>query len=177
MKKLAITLSTAMLLSTLSTYASTNVPVVPVGCPTKSPCQQEQPCNPCETDGYPAPVFNSCTELQEWKTKFFAKRCDIYSKLGLSQEQRIQAKTIDERFFDDIAPLKICCKTEKEKLKQLECQKCSWSAKREQKEKIKDLKAEIKDKKKQHKECFEKILNDCQKKQYKKLTKNKGCDC
>ena len=44
-----------------------------------------------------------------------------------------------------------------------------------QKEKIKDLKAEIKDKKKQHKKCFEKLLNDCQRKNYKEITKNKCC--
>ena len=66
---------------------------------------------------------------------------------------------------------------EKAKLNEMKCQKCSWSAKREQKEKIKDLKSEIKDKKKQHEKCFLELLNQCQKDTYKKLDKNKGCGC
>lgn len=192
-KKLAITLSAAMLCSVLSVCAEPSS-VVPVGCPLKSqpcqtsPCEDKTPCN-CGKPDCPkccdtAPVFNSCAEIQEWKTKYFAKRCEIYTKLGLSQEQRVKAKMVDEKFFDEIAPLKMCCKQEKAKLKEMECKKCSWSEKKEQKEKIRDLKSEIKDKKKQHNECFEKLLTQCQKEEYKKLKKDKcskhhepKCDC
>ncbi len=188
-KKLAITLSAAMMCSIMSTYAAPMSSTIPVGCPLQqsAPCQNttqcedQTPCN-CGKPDCPkccekAPVFNSCEEIQEWKTKYFEKRCEIYTKLGLSQEQRVKAKTVDEKFFDEIAPLKMCCKQEKAKLEEMKCKKCSWKSKREQKQKIKDLKSEIKDKKKQHKECFEKLLNQCQKDAYKKLSKHKGCGC
>lgn len=196
MKKLAITFSvtaaicSAMLMNTNSAQA-----YIPLGeLLASAPCPIEQPCNQtkalmakCPKDNYPKAecpkkecetpqVFDSCAEIQDWKIKYFEKRCKVYTQLGLSQEQRVQAKTIDERFFDEIAPLKICCKQEKAKLKDMECKKCSWCEKREQKQKIKDLKSEIKDKKKQHQKCFEKILNDCQKQTYKKI-KDKDCGC
>lgn len=204
MKKLAITLSAAMLCSVMSVCAAPTSPVTPVNCPVKaSPCPlkpQSEPCakpceakvkpcdscakTECEPKCEPAPVFNTCEEIQEWKIKYFEKRCDIYSKLGLSQEQRVKAKCVDEKWFDEIAPLKMCCKQEKAKLKEMECKKCSRKDIRAQKEKIKDLKAEIKDKKKQHKECFTALLSQCQKDQYKTLSKEKckkhdsdKCDC
>ena len=198
MKKLAIAFSlTTAMCATMGAYTEAIPSYMPVGnilisstttveelitdknellanCPQKDDCKKDD-CEKkeCET----APVFNSCTEIQDWKIKFFEKRCKIYNQLGLSQEQRVQAKTIDERFFDEIAPLKMCCKQEKAKLKEMECKKCKWCERKEQKEKINDLKSEIKDKKKQHKECFEKILNDCQKNQYKKIAKDKNCGC
>lgn len=194
MKKFAITLSTAAVIcSAMSVYAeplsmhspiearpttaieqtTTNNNELLAECPTKD-CDKKNECKKeCETP----PVFDSCTEIQDWKIKFAEKRCKVYTQLGLTQEQRVKAKTIDEKFFDEIAPLKMCCKQAKAKLKELECQKCSTCEKRELKEKIKDLKSEIKDKKKQHRECFEKILNDCQKAQYKKLAKDKKCGC
>ncbi len=197
MKKLAITLTAAMVCSVMSVCAQTNVPVA---CPVKSsPCQVKQPCNcnPCEKpeckDGCTpkcdcgcntAPVFNSCEELQAWKTKYFEKRCTIYTRLALTQEQRVKAKCIDEKFFDEIAPLKMCLKQEKAKLKQMKCDKKCTNDIKAQKEKIKDLKSEIKDKKKQHDKCFEEILNNCQKDSYKKMKKEKckehnkpKCEC
>lgn len=202
MKKTAITLAAAMVCSVMSVSAAVSsgsalspVPVVPVACPVSSPCAQpEQPCvqpqmpcaenQPCPTCGKTdctcdsAPVFNSCEEIQAWKLKFCEKRAQIYTKLCLSQEQRVKAKCIDDKFFDEIAPLKMCCKQEKAKLKEMECQKCSWSSKRAQKEKIKDLKSEIKDKKNEHKKCFMEILSQCQKDKYKELTKGKDkCGC
>lgn len=197
MKKTAITLCAAMLCSILSVHAapvpssSTSIPspsqasIVPIVCPSSSPCAQtcEEKKDPCPTCGKTdcscgsAPVFNSCEELQAWKTKYFEKRCEIYTKLGLSQEQRVKGKCIDEKFFDEIAPLKICCKQEKAKLEKMKCEKCSWSAKREQRQKIRDLKSEIKDKQKDHKKCFMEILNQCQKDEYKKLTKGDKCKC
>ena len=197
MKKTAITLCAAMLCSILSAQAapvpssSTSIPspsqasIVPIVCPSSSPCAQtcEEKKDPCPTCGKTdcscgsAPVFNSCEELQAWKTKYFEKRCEIYTKLGLSQEQRVKGKCIDEKFFDEIAPLKMCCKQEKAKLEKMKCEKCSWSAKREQRQKIRDLKSEIKDKQKDHKKCFMEILNRCQKDEYKKLTKCDKCKC
>lgn len=197
MKKTAITLCAAMLCSILSAQAapvpssSTSIPspsqasIVPIVCPSSSPCAQtcEEKKDPCPTCGKTdcncgsAPVFNSCEELQAWKTKYFEKRCEIYTKLGLSQEQRVKGKCIDEKFFDEIAPLKMCCKQEKAKLEKMKCEKCSWSAKREQRQKIRDLKSEIKDKQKDHKKCFMEILNRCQKDEYKKLTKGDKCKC
>ena len=188
MKKLAITLSAAMLCSVLSVCAAPTETTTPVNCcpqqttQCQAPCATQQPCTcgkpECPNCAGQAPVFNSCEEIQEWKIKYFEKRCELYTKLGLSQEQRVKARTVDEKFFDEIAPLKVCCKQEKAKLKDMECKKCSWKEKREQKQKIKDLKSEIKDKKKQHRECFEKLLNQCQKDTYKELSKkHKGCDC
>lgn len=200
MKKTAITLCAAMMCSIMSVSAaqtSTSIPspsqasIVPVVCPAASPCgqsctKQPAPCceekkEPCPTCGKTdctcgsAPVFNSCEEIQAWKTKYFEKRCEIYKKLGLNQEQRVKGRCIDEKFFDEIAPLKMCCKQEKAKLEKMKCEKCSWSAKREQRQKIRDLKSEIKDKKKDHKKCFMEILNQCQKDEYKRLTKHDKC--
>ncbi len=188
MKKLAITLSAAMICSIATISATKAESLVPVGCPVQNaPCQSvetcptQQKCNcgkpECPKCNDAAPVFNSCEEIQEWKTKYFEKRCEIYTKLGLSQEQRVKARNVDEKFFDEIAPLKMCCKQTKAKLKELECQKCAKSEKKALKEKIKDLKSEIKDKKKQHKECFMQLLNSCQKTTYKKIAKNKKCGC
>ena len=134
------------------------------------------PCTDTKTDkccNEPS-VFNACDELKNQKIRFFEQRCEIYKQLNLTQEQRIKAKTIDEKFFDDIAPLKLCYNQEKAKLKDMQCKKNCRNDIKCQKEKIKDLKAEIKDKKKQHKKCFEKLLNDCQRKNYKKITKNKA---
>lgn len=78
----------------------------------------------------------------------------------------------------------MCCKQEKMKLKEMECKKCKWKVKHEQKQKIKDLKSEIKEKKKEHKECFMQILTSCQKDKYKELMKDKckkhkkaKCEC
>lgn len=182
--KAAITLAAAMLCSVMSVCAAPSS-FVPVGCPVKQPCPVENPCNPCEKPKCEtAPVFNACEEIQEWKVKYCQKRACIYDKLNLTQEQRVKAKCIDDKFFDEIAPLKVCCKQEKAKLKEMECQKCSWSEKRAQKEKINDLKSEIKDKKKQHNECFKEILNKCQKEEYDKMMKDSckkhkepKCDC
>ena len=191
-KKALITLTAAILCSTMSVYAQetvSSVPVVPVACPVQgAPCEKHQPCNcgkpECPNCNQAAPVFNSCEEIQKWKLKFFEIRGCLYDKLCLTQEQRVKAKCIDEKFFDEIAPLKMCCKQEKAKLEDMKCKKCSWSDKREQKQKIKDLKEEIKDKKKQHKECFMQILTCAQKDKYKALMKNKckkhkkpKCEC
>lgn len=189
MKKLAITLSAAMLCSVMSVCAAPSDSFIPVGCPLKTPCSVEKPCDSCAKPECPkvcdpAPVFNACEEIQEWKIKFCEKRVCLYDKLNLNQEQRVKAKCIDDKWFDEIAPLKMCCKQEKAKLKEMECKKCKWSEIREQKNKIKDLKSEIKDKKKQHKECFMAILNKCQQDKYKELMKDKckkhkesKCDC
>lgn len=194
MKKTAITFSLAMMCSIMSVNAAvvpeqdySGVFIVPITtsatpCFQKQvPCSAKEPCSKCgKTDCNCAsvPVFNSCEEVQAWKIKFCEKRTQLYSKLCLTQEQRVKAKCIDDKFFDEIAPLKICCKQEKEKLKEMKCKKCSWSEKRAQKEKIKDLKSEIKDKKKEHKKCFTEILTQCQKEKYKELAKDKDkCGC
>ena len=68
-------------------------------------------------------IFNACDELKNHKIRFFEQRCEIYKQLNLTQEQRIKAKTIDEKFFDDIAPLKLCYNQEKTKLKDMQCKK------------------------------------------------------
>ena len=203
MKKTAITLCAAMMCTIMSASAaptpSMSIPspsvasIVPVTCPASSPCatpceQKKEPCcekkkEPCPTCGKTdcncnsTPVFNSCEEIQAWKTKYFEQRCEIYTNLGLTQEQRVKGKCIDEKFFDEIAPLKMCCKQEKAKLEKMKCQKCSWRSKHEQRQKIRDLKSEIKDKQKDHQKCFMQILNQCQKDKYKKLTKKDKCDC
>lgn len=196
MKKTAITLCAAMLCTATASFAVPTPPmasipspsqasVIPIVCPASSPCNQtcEEKKDPCPTCGKTdcncgsAPVFDSCEELQNRKTKYFEKRCEIYTKLGLSQEQRVKGKCIDEKFFDEIAPLKMCCKQEKAKLEKMKCEKCSWRAKHEQKQKIKDIKSEIKDKQKDHKKCFMELLNQCQKDKYKKLTKGDKCGC
>ena len=186
--KTAVTLAAAMVWSVMSVCAGP-VTVVPVACPIQpAPCAAQQPCNcgkpECPNCEAKAPVFNSCEEIQDWKIKFCEKRACLYDKLCLTQEQRVKAKCIDDKFFDEVAPLKLCCKEEKAKLKDMECKKCSWKDKREQKQKIKDLKSEIKDKKKQHKECFTQILTSCQKDKYKELMKDKckkhkkpKCEC
>lgn len=184
--KTTVTLVAAMVCSVMTVCAAPTS-FVPVGCPVKQPCCTEKPCescNPCDSCEKPkceaAPVFESCEEVQNWKNKFFEKRCELYTKLGLSQEQRVKAKCVDEKYFDEYAALKICCKQEKAKLKDMECKKCSWHDRHEQKQKIKDIKCEMKDKKRQHKECFMDLLSCCQKSQYKKLTKEKckcACDC
>lgn len=186
MKKLAITLSAAMLCSVMSVCAAPSS-VIPVGCPLKAePCKTEKPCDPCvkpePCDN--APVFNACEEIQQWKLKYCEKRVCIYNKLKLTQEERVKAKCIDDKYFDEIAALKMCCKKESAKLKEMKCKKCSWKEKHEQKQKVKDLKNDIKDKKKEHNECFMKILNKCQKDEYKKLMDEKckkhgepKCDC
>lgn len=199
MKKLAITLTAAMVCSVMSVCAEPNS-IVPTACPiSQSNCQSQQSCgcNPCEKqeckkecdpkcecNSNSAPVFNSCEEIQAWKTKYFEKRCNIYTNLGLSQEQRVKAKCLDEKFFDEIAPLKMCLKQEEAKLKDMKCKKCCKADIKCQKEKIKDLKSEIKDKKKQHEKCFEELLNSCQTTTYKKLKKEKckehkkpKCEC
>ena len=188
-KKMIFTLTAVVLCSVMNVYAQEQTYVVPVTCSVQgAPCEKQQPCNcgkpECPNCNQSAPVFNSCEEIQKWKLKFFEKRACLYDKLCLTQEQRVKAKCIDEKFFDEIAPLKMCCKQEKAKLEDMKCKKCSWSAKREQKQKIKDLKSEIKDKKKQHKECFMQILTCAQKDKYKALTKDKckkhkkpKCEC
>lgn len=193
MKKLAITLSAAMLCSVMSVCAAPSS-VIPTSCPVKSStCPLQKPCNTCEKPECkndcapkcdPAPVFNTCEEIQCWKTKYFEKRCKTYTELGLTQEQRVKARCVDEKFFDEIAPLKMCLKQEKAKLKEMKCKKCCKEDIKAQKEKVKDLKAEIKDKKKQHEKCFEELLNSCQKTSYNKMKKDKckehkepKCDC
>ena len=187
-QKMTFALVAAMLCSVMSVCAEPSS-VVPVTCPVQgAPCAKQQPCNcgkpECPNCNQSAPVFNSCEEIQKWKLKFCEKRACLYDKLCLTQEQRVKAKFIDEKFFDEIAPLKMCCKQEKAKLEEMKCQKCSWSAKREQKQKIKDLKSEIKDKKKQHKECFMQLLTCEQQEKYKALKKDKckkhkkpKCEC
>lgn len=179
MKKLAITLCSAIFLSGLCAHSQDFVvPIKPVGCQIKnSPCEPaEKPACPQNCDK--TPVFNSCEEIQQWKTKYCEKRSQLYTKLNLSQEQRVKAKIVDEKFFDEIAPLKMCCKTEKAKYNEMKCKKCKWSEKRAQKEKINDLKDEIKVKKKEHVKCFEEILTSCQKSEYKKLKKcDLKCKC
>ena len=188
-KKMAFTAAAVAMMCTLTNLCTEAMPVIPVGCPVQgAPCAKQQPCNcgkpECPRCNESAPVFNSCEEVQDWKLKFFEKRACLYDKLCLTQEQRVKAKCIDEKFFDEIAPLKMCCKQEKAKLEDMKCKKCSWSAKREQKQKIKDLKSEIKDKKKQHKECFMQILTCAQQDKYKALLKDKckkhkkpKCEC
>jgi hypothetical protein len=183
--KLAIMLSATILCSAMTAYAQSNNFCFPINslnnnpiyknqilCSSKSDCNcKKDSCEKCKT----TPVFNSCEELQQWKIKYFEKRCKVYTKLGLNQEQRIKAKNIDEKFFDEIAPLKLCCEQEKAKLKEMRCNKCSLRDRHEQKEKINDLKDEIKAKKKQHNECFEKLLSKCQKDLYKDIKKDKSC--
>ena len=192
MKKLisraSVFVTAAMLCTAMNVFADPYA-IVPVGCPVQgAPCAQNQPCN-CGKPECPkccdsAPVFNSCEEIQAWKIKFCEKRACLYDKLCLTQEQRVKAKCIDDKYFDEIAPLKMCCKQEKMKLKEMECKKCKWKVKHEQKQKIKDLKSEIKEKKKEHKECFMQILTSCQKDKYKELMKDKckkhkkaKCEC
>ena len=178
LKKVTIALSTLLVCSTTSVFANPSSLFIPVGCPTKTPCQSTQPCEKtkpeCLEKCNQPPVFDSCDELQKMKDKYCEKRACLYDKLCLTQEQRVKAKCIDDKFFDIIAPLKFCCKKEKAKYEEMKCnKKCSLKQKREQKQKIKDLKAEIKDKKQQHEECFVKILNCEQKDKYNELKKNK----
>lgn len=177
-KKMAVTFSFVMVCSAVSVYAEPSSLFVPIGCPVNNSCEKQQPCEmpkqDCPEKCNPAPVFDSCDELQKIKDKYCEKRACLYDKLCLTQEQRVKAKCIDDKFFDIIAPLKFCCKTESKKLEGMKCNKnCTLKQKREQKQKIKDLKAEIKDKKKQHEECFMKLLNCEQKEKYKELKKNK----
>ena len=178
-KKLAVTLSALLVCSSMSVLAEPSSLFVPIGCPVNNSCEKQAPCETpeqekCAEKCNPVPVFDSCDELQKIKDEYCEKRACLYDKLCLSQEQRVKAKCIDDKFFDIIAPLKLCCKMEKAKLEEMMCNKnCSLKQKREQKQKIKDLKAEIKDKKKQHEECFMKLLTCEQKEKYKELKKNK----
>ena len=182
-QKLTLLFSTLVICSTVSVFAEPNN-ILPVGCSDK-PCtkvKQECPQN-CNS----APVFDSCDDLSQWRTKYCEKRANLYDKLCLTQEQRVKAKIIDDKYFDIIAPLKLCCKQEKAKLKEMECNKsCTLKQKREQKQKIKDIKAEIKDKRNQHKECFIKLLTCEQRDKYNEIKKDKckkhkktkcECDC
>lgn len=184
MKKFAITLSAVLAITVSSqAFAYTKIssipPVpefVPVSCPLNTQTQKQN----CD----PAPVFSSCEEVEQWRLHYFEKRIKLYAKLCLTQEQRIKAKCIDEKFFDEIAPLKMCKKQEEKKLNDLKCKKGCKDNIKAQKEKIKDLKAEIKDKKKQHDCSFEAILSKCQKETYKELMKDKckkhkkpKCEC
>lgn len=179
MKKLSITLCAAAIMCSIMSVQAEVVPT-PNTQPTETIAQcPQQVCDKCkktECECPKTPVVNTCDELQAWKIKFFENRCKIYTQLALTQEQRVKAKCIDEKYFDEIAPLKICCKQEKAKLKEMQCKKNCKNDIKAQKEKIKDLKAEIKDKKKNHEKCFLEILNDCQKSSYKKLAKFK-CEC
>jgi len=177
-KKLAVTFSFVMVCSAISVNAEPSSLFIPIGCPVNNTCEKQEPCaNPkpvCPEKCNSAPIFDSCDELQKIKDKYCEKRALLYDKLCLTQEQRVKAKCIDDKFFDIIAPLKFCCKTENAKLEEMKCnKKCTLKQKREQKGKIKDLKAEIKDKKKQHEECFIKLLNCEQKEKYRELKKNK----
>lgn len=162
-------LSAAIACSALNVYANIPTPYVPVGCPQEQSCEKKDCTKNCD----PAPIFNSCEEIQNWKIKFFEKRACLYEKLCMTQEQRVQGKCIDEKYFDEIAPLKLCKMQEEKKLEEMKCKKCSLKVKREQKQKIKDLKTEIKDKKQEHEECFLKILNCKQQEKYKELKKDK----
>lgn len=178
MKKLAITLCALMTCSVMSVCAETIQKIIPVGCPVKEPCAVEKPC---------APTCNcSCSqeELAVKRQEFIDKRCCLYKKLGLSQQQVLQATCVDEKFFEEMHPLKECCKIEKAKLKDMECKKACESDIKAQKEKVRDLQKQIKAKKKAWKESFMCILNECQKKEYKKMLKDKKkcghkveCDC
>lgn len=177
-------LAAILLCTSVSAFAATVPVACPMGaepCPVQQPCSEKTDCPKCADT---APIFNSCEEIQAWKLKFCEKRAKLYDELCLSQEQRVKAKCIDDKFFDEIAPLKLCCKQEKAKLKDMKCKKCSWKDRHEQKQKIKDLKSEIKEKKKQHKECFMNILTCSQKDKYKTLMKDKckkhkkpKCEC
>lgn len=174
-------LSAAIVCSAVNVYAYAPTPYVPVGCPVEQPCAKKKDCaKNCD----PAPIFNSCEEIQNWKIKFFEKRACLYENLCMTQEQRVQGKCIDEKYFDEIAPLKLCKIQEEKKLEEMKCKKCTLKSKREQKQKIKDLKEEIKDKKQEHEECFLKILKCEQQKKYKELKKEKckkhkqpKCEC
>lgn len=177
-KKLAMTFSVVIACSTMNVFAEPSSVFVPIGCPVNKQCETVQPCEApkkiCPETCEPAPVFDSCDELQKIKDKYCEKRARLYDKLCLTQEQRVKAKCIDDKFFDIIAPLKFCCKKEKAKYEEMKCNKnCSLKQKREQKRKINDLKDEIKDKKKQHEECFTKLLNCEQKAKYNDLKKDK----
>ena len=162
-------LSAAIACSALNVYANIPTPYVPIGCPQEQSCEKKDCTKNCD----PAPIFNSCEEIQNWKIKFFEKRACLYEKLCMTQEQRVQGKCIDEKYFDEIAPLKLCKIQEEKKLEEMKCKKCTLKAKKEQKQKIKDLKTEIKDKKQEHEECFLKILNCKQQEKYKELKKDK----
>lgn len=176
MKKLAITLSAALMCSMLNASAETMQRIVPVGCPLKQPCPVAQPCE------QPAPVCED--ECAAKKQMFMDKRCALYKKLCLTQNQVTQAKCIDEKFFDEICPLKECYKKEKCKLKDMECKKACEADIRAQKLRVRDLKKQIKAKKNAHKEAFMCLLNECQKKEFKKIKDEKcktekkiDCDC
>lgn len=180
MKKLAITLAAALIGSMMSVSAQTTDRMVPVGCPVKQPCPVVEPCEkPC------APVCECPEEdLCAMKQKFLDERSALYRKLCLSANQITQAKCIDEKYFAEIHPLKEYCKKEKSKLKDMECKKACEADIKAQKSKVKDLKNQIKEKKKAYKEAFMCILNECQKKEYKKMKKEKckepkkaECDC
>lgn len=173
MKKLALTLSAFVICASTTSLASIaedfqpNISrIIPITCPVNNNCTNEQ--QKCEET---TPVFNSCDEIQQWKMQYCERRAKIYDQLCLTQEQRVKASTIDNKFFDEIAPIKLCLKQEEAKYEEMKCKKCKFSAKRAQKAKIKDLKNEIKDKEKAHKECFMQILNCSQKETYKKLMK------
>lgn len=156
----------AMMCSIMSVCAAPS-PVVPVGCPLKEPCATEKPCpTTCEQ---PYLEEDMCTIKQ----RFLDKRCDLYQRLCLSDSQIEQAKCLDEKFFADFYPLKKCYCDEKRKLKEMECNKACDKDIKCQKEKVRDLKKQIKEKKKSYKANFMCILNECQKKKFKKMKKDK----
>ncbi len=163
MKKFAVTFLGVMICSVMSVCAEPSN-YVQIGCPLNQPCAKQQPCEP------PCAVEDECT----MKEKFWTKRAALYKQLCLTEAQCQQAKCIDEKFFTDFYPLKKCYKEEKCKLYQMECSNACSSDIRCQKKKVRALKKQIKEMKKNHKDNFKCILNDCQKKQFRKI-KDKKC--
>lgn len=170
MKKFAIMLS-AMILCSIAGIASANE--VPVGCPVNKPCPcvKEKPCKDCEGK-YEDDCL--CGDPCESKSEYFTKRCDTYKKLGLSQTQTTQARALDEKYFGEIYSLRKCYQDAKRELEKMQCEKACAADIDNQKERVKDLKQQIKDKKKAYYDDFLCILTDCQKKDYKKMKK---CKC
>ncbi len=163
MKKIAIAILGALICASSAVFAAPAENMVPVGCgcPANAPCAQSCP-TPCQcTDNDPC----------EAKKAFMERRCCIYKEICLVESQIKQATCIDEKFFDEIYPLKICHCQEKCKLEQMECNNACKSDIKCQKEKVRDLKKQIKAKERAHKDAFMCILNDCQKKDYKKICK------
>lgn len=167
MKKLAITL-TALLVCAVSSasYAA---------CPVKQPCD---PCNVKTKSDCPQafdvqPACDPCAEKQA----YMENRQDLYCKLQLNQQQVLQAKNVDSKYYDELYKLKECYKAEKCKLDKMKCEGACKDEIKCQKDKVKALKKDIKDKQKQYCECFKSILNKCQLDKFKKCKADYNCTC